>query len=81
MINEIKSVIEKHKDHIPVVVTAELLAVIDGVEKDYAWKVIYNKVCVLEKQYANMEGWENVNRCIQLENLLQYFKEQLGGAE
>ena len=42
-----------------------------------AWDVIYNKICELEKQYANLEGWENVNRCLQLENLLQYFKEQL----
>lgn len=32
MINEMKSVIEKHKDHIPVVAVAELLAVIDGAE-------------------------------------------------
>lgn len=32
MINEIKSVIEKHKEHIPVKVTAEILAVMDEAE-------------------------------------------------
>lgn len=30
--DEIKAVLEKHKEHIPVVATAELLAVIDGAE-------------------------------------------------
>lgn len=79
MINEIRAVLQKHKDNMPVVAMAEILSVMDEAENDSAWKVIYNKVCVLEKQYANLEGWENVNRCIQLENLLQYFKEQLGG--
>lgn len=39
MINEIKSVLEKHKEHIPVKVTAELLAVIDEAEADVCvWK-------------------------------------------
>ena len=35
MINEIKAVLEKHKDHIPVVATAELLAVM---EDSCTWK-------------------------------------------
>ena len=39
MITEIKSVLEKHKEHIPVKVTAELLAVIDEAEEDACeWK-------------------------------------------
>lgn len=42
MINEIKAVLEKHKDCIPVVVTAELLAVIDGAENEVCeWKRIW----------------------------------------
>lgn len=47
---------------------------------DY-WKIIYNKVCELEKKYADCENIESVNDCIKLENLLQYFKEELRGEE
>lgn len=51
----------------------------EEIAKEYdEFDVIYKKVCELEKQYAKgAEDWENVNRCIRLENLLQYFKEQL----
>ena len=49
-------------------------------DNDY-WKIIYNKVCELEKKYANDGNTESVNDCIKLENLLQYFKEELQGKE
>ena len=45
---------------------------------DDEWQIIYNKILNLEKKYAKVDGdMENVNRCIRLENLLQYFKEEL----
>lgn len=37
-INEIREVLEKHKDNIPVVAIAELLAVIEGAEETCEWK-------------------------------------------
>lgn len=46
-----------------------------------AWKIIYNKVCNLEKEYATKGNMASVNDCIRLENLLQYFKEELQVAE
>lgn len=49
-------------------------------DNDY-WKIIYNKVCELEKKYANDGNTESVNDCIKLENLLQYFKEELRSEE
>lgn len=42
-----------------------------------SWKIIYDKVLELEKEYAMSGAIENVNDCIRLENLLQYFKEEL----
>lgn len=53
--------------------------IVQEVAKEYdEFDVIYKKVCELEKQYAKCaEDWKNVNGCIRLENLLQYFKEQL----
>ena len=53
--------------------------IVQEVAKEYdAFDVIYKKVCELEKEYAKgAEDWENVNQCIRLQNLLQYFKEQL----
>lgn len=58
---------------------AEARKIVQEVAKEYdAFDVIYKKVCELEKQYAKgAEDWENVNSCIRLENLLQYFKEEL----
>ena len=38
MIDEIKEVIEKHKEYIPVKVIAELLTVLDGSEGYCEWK-------------------------------------------
>jgi len=38
MIAEIKAVIEKHKEYIPVKVMAELLTILDGVEDYCEWK-------------------------------------------
>ena len=53
-------------------------SIVQEVAKEYdEFDVIYKKVCELEKEYANYESWEDVNRCIRLENLLQYFHEQL----
>ena len=45
MITEIREVLEKHKEHIPVVVMAELLAVIDGAEEYDVEKVIWALEC------------------------------------
>jgi predicted Zn-dependent protease with MMP-like domain len=47
MITEIREVLEKHKEHIPVVAMAELLAVIDGAEEYDVEKVIerVHEVC------------------------------------
>ena len=42
-----------------------------------AWKIIYDKVLELEERYAESGDVENVEHCIKLENLLQYFKENL----
>lgn len=47
---------------------------------DY-WKIIYNKVCDIEKKYSDCGNIESVNDCIKLENLLQYFKEELRSVE
>ena len=63
-------------------------AIVQEVAKEYGkdtnvhskdeFDVIYHKVCELEKKYAKCaEDWESVNRCIRLENLLMYFKEEL----
>ena len=38
MIEKIKAVIEKHKQHIPVIVMAELLTVLDGANEYCEWK-------------------------------------------
>ena len=47
-----------------------------------SWKEIYEKVCNREKKYAKVDGdMENVNYCIRLQNLLQYFKEELRSEE
>lgn len=47
MINEIKAVLEKHKDHIPVVATAELLAVLDVAEEKakHTYENCHNLTC------------------------------------
>lgn len=42
-----------------------------------SWEIVYDKVLKLEKEYAMSGDIENVNDCIRLENLLQYFKEEL----
>lgn len=55
-----------------------VLKIVQEVAKEYdAFDVIYKKACELENEYVNQEDWENVNSCIRLENLLQYFKEEL----
>ena len=41
------------------------------------WKIIYDKVCSLEREYADNGKMEDASRCIMLENYLQYFKEEL----
>lgn len=48
---------------------------------DDEWQIIYDKVCVLEKKYTNERNIESVKDCIRLENLLQYFKEELRSEE
>ncbi|MBR3762206.1 MAG: hypothetical protein IKK59_05630 [Lachnospiraceae bacterium] len=58
---------------------ADMIELIAGTNvHSNAFNIIYNKVCKLEQQYAKVEGnMEAVNDCIRLENLLQYFKEEL----
>lgn len=46
-----------------------------------AWDIIYNKALELEKKYEEHAAVNGVNSCIQLENLLQYFKEELKGED
>ena len=54
------------------------IEIVQEVAKEYdEFDVIYKKVCELEKEYAENADNENVSRCIRLENLLQYFKEEL----
>lgn len=54
------------------------IEIVNQVAEEYsAWKDIYAKVITLEKSYAESGDMENVNHCIRLENLLQYFKEEL----
>lgn len=42
-----------------------------------SWKTVYDKVLKLEEEYAESGDIENVNHCIRLQNLMQYFKEEL----
>lgn len=63
----------------------EIVDNINQVAKEYVpdinvgdiWKIVYDKVLELEKEYAMSGDIKNVNDCIRLENLLQYFKEEL----
>ena len=48
---------------------------------DDEWQIIYNKILNLEKKYTNERNIESVKDCIRLENLLQYFKEELQSEE
>lgn len=45
--------------------------------KRTAFNKVYEKVLNLEKEYAENGDTENISRCIKLENLIQYFKEEL----
>ena len=45
------------------------------------WQSIYDKVISLEYEYAENGNKDAVIDCIRLENLLQYFKEELQSAE
>lgn len=55
MINEIKSVIEKHKEHIPVKVMAEILAVMDEAEV-CEWKGLTRNMYNAHERFV----WESV---------------------
>ena len=60
---------------------AEFLKILDEVEKEHsqtnAWQEVYNKVLQLEQDYAENGDTETVSDCIKLENLLNYFKDEL----
>lgn len=65
MINEIKSVIEKHKDHIPVKVTAELLAVMESrciwkPHGQYGWIIVSDHA---EAEARNRDDIKNRPYC------------------
>lgn len=45
--------------------------------KHTAFDNVYEEILNLEKEYAENGDTENVSRCIKLENLMQYFKEEL----
>ena len=42
-----------------------------------AFDAVYNSILQIEKQYSNKKRIETVNDCIRLENLLQYFKDDI----
>lgn len=48
-------------------------------EENDAFNRVYEKVVSIEREYAENGDIENVDRCIKLENLMQYFKEELEG--
>lgn len=43
----------------------------------WIWKKIYLKVCNIEQKYFTSGNLETSNDCIRLENLLNYFKEEI----
>lgn len=66
MINEIKSVIEKHKEYIPIKVMAELLAVLDGAYCEwkphgtYGWIIVSDHA---EAEARNRDDIKNRPHC------------------
>ena len=62
MIAEIKSIIENHKEHIPVKVMAELLAVLDGVEDYCEWKPhsVYGWIIVSSHKEAEARNRDDI---------------------
>lgn len=67
---------------------SEAIEIVNQVAEEYgkdtnvpsndAWRIIYDKVCDMEKRYAKIDGdMESVNNCIRLENLMMYFREEL----
>ena len=57
--------------------TVELEEYKQAATKHTTFDNVYEKILNLEKEYAENGDTENVNRCIKLENLMQYFKEEL----
>ena len=62
MIEEIKAVIEKHKEYIPVIVIAELLAVLDGVQDYCEWKPhgVYGWIIVSSHNEAEARNRDDI---------------------
>ena len=58
-----------------------LLEDVPEVQNNNAWRRIYDKVVELEYGYAESGDIMNVNECIQLENLLNFFKDDLWEVE
>ena len=75
VIDEIKAVLEKHKDHIPVVATAELLAVIDGAEEK---QKVFDADAVFKKMWRESEEVCG-NTMIELERVIEIIQEELSG--
>lgn len=56
------------------------ISIVDEVAQEYrsnAWLEIYDKVLQLEKRCDAEQNTEGVNDCIKLQNLLNYFKQEL----
>lgn len=73
--DEIRAVLEKHKDHIPVVATAELLAVIDGTEEK---QKVFDADAVFKKMWRESEEVCG-NTMIELERVIEIIQEELSG--
>ena len=68
----------RHKEYNDAIWDA--IKIIHRLEKEYksnAWLEIYDKVLQLEKRYDAEQNTEAVNDCIKLQNLLNYFKQEL----
>ena len=43
----------------------------------WMWKKIYRRVVSIEQQYWRKENMDTANDCIRLENLMNYFKDEI----
>ena len=62
MVEEIKAVLERHKEHIPVKVIAELLTVLDGSEEYCEWKPhgVYGWIIVSDHAEAEARNRDDI---------------------
>ena len=78
MITEIREVLEKHKENIPVVAMAELLAVIDGAEEKVIAELELEKVTAF-RTYEAFENRVDLGRIFGLERAIEIVRN--GGKE